>query len=194
LPSASPIVRRFRRGFCHALLGCAAAACPGRARADTSPFLPAGAGLTAAAASNDAYQFTGVITSASQTLLGFTNTRTRQSCWLAVGGGNNELSVLGYDPASGAARLRIGAETTTLTLRKAAIVDAPNVFFQNPSAPPGTLGFTPLSRSAAALSAAAQEREANALVGDLLTIGIQQRKAYEDAKKKAAEAAAGKKP
>ena len=49
MPSASPIVRRFRRGFRHALLGCAAAACLGRAWADSSPFLPAGAGLSAAA-------------------------------------------------------------------------------------------------------------------------------------------------
>jgi hypothetical protein len=81
-----------------------------------------------------------------------------------------------------------------LTMRKDTVVSSGSSY--NPAIAPVSNGqvasLVPVPAAAAVApgSPAAEQREARMLVSDLLEIGLQQRKAYESAKQRAAAAAA----
>jgi hypothetical protein len=100
-----------------------------------------------------------------------------------------------YDSMNDTAVVTIDGARRDLTMRKDTVVSSGSTY--NPAVAPVSNGqvasLVPVPSPAAAAapgSPAAEQREARMLVSDLLEIGLQQRKAYESAKQRAAAAAA----
>ena len=152
----------------------------GQALPGTSPFLPAAATGTGAPASTK-YQLGGIMNKGADLMVSITRLSDRQSFWISVGGTVSEVTVLSCNPDRDEATINAGGEKLTLTLRKTAtqtgnelpvLASAPSVVTPPLPAPVGPPEV--------------QEREARMLVTDLLDIGQQHRKAYEEAQRKAA--------
>ena len=169
--------------------------------ASESPFLPpAGATASAKTAAASGYELVGMTEVGKNVLLSINRQSDKHSLWVAVGKTVGELTVVSYDPASESAVIRADNQTLTLTLRKGNVVAGPAV--QPFAAPTPAPAFAPASPSAVpALSPVVvptkpmtlqeeKETEARMLVTDLLEIGQQQRKAYEEAQRQAAKRAA----
>jgi len=180
------------RSLLAALALCAAVTCvPGLSRAQAassdSPFMPAGGAAAPAATTTGNHELVGIIASGKQTLVGIADRTTRKSQWIPVGRSVDGVEVLSCEPKQDRAVIRVNGETKTLALRAAPPPRAPSVTV-TPVAAPSVPPINPVSAvaGAPATKQAEQEREARMLVSDLLEIGIQQRKAYEEAQKKAA--------
>jgi hypothetical protein len=163
--------------------------------ADSSPFLPASGGSAGASAqASDTYELAGVAISGSDVAVCIFERAKKQSRWISVGETTDGIKVLRYDEAKDHATVTIAGAVKELYLRKAAVSSA--------LAPQPAQGFaTTYPAPAPAPSPPVQtqpgdvkrddkkdEKEARMLVSDLLEIGIQQRKAYEEAKRKNAGA------
>lgn len=158
----------------------------------SSPFLPPKSAGTAPATAAPAgsHDFTGVIVAGKEVLVSLTDTQAKRSFWIGVGKSVDQIEVLSYDPRGDVVVVRVNGETRRLTLKQPVVAaTAGNVVATVPVAP--TVPLAPLPPPATPAEA---EREARMLVSDLLEIGMQQRKAYEEAQKKAAEEAAKKTP
>lgn len=186
----------------------AAAALPLMGQTARSPFLPpAGvAGQAGDAGQHDAYELAGASTSPEGTQICLFDTARKHSRWLKVGGSEDGIQVVSYDEANDQAVVRFDGSTHVLALRKVKTGSVQEAFTPNlgmgqvgtaqplagtsqaanaPIVDPSTIGKSPETIK--------QEREARMLVSDLLEISIAQRKAYEEAQKKAAAQAAAKK-
>ncbi|QYM79892.1 hypothetical protein K0B96_04550 [Horticoccus luteus] len=152
-----------------------------------SPFLPP-AGATLIAPPPETLQLSGVIASGESVLVNLTDSQTKRSLWIPVGKTVDDIEVLSCDLKTDTVVVRAKGQVKTLKLRTATIVTAPA------SAPlaPSVIASGPDGAPAPLLTQAEQEREARMLVSDLLEIGLQQRKAYEEAQRKAAAAKAAK--
>lgn len=149
-----------------------------------SPFLPAAGAATPAAAAPEAHEFTGVIVSGAGVLVNLTDTQARRSVWIAVGKTVDGIEVLEYDRKADAVSVRLkGGELKRLALRQPAVAATSGATVATVAVAP----VVPLPPPATPQEA---EREARMLVSDLLEIGMQQRKAYEEAQRKAALEAA----
>lgn len=175
-----------------------------------SPFLPP-AGAAAAAANSPAenLEFAGWNSVGGKTYISIYDKQAKKSRWILVGGTEGGLSVLAYDPRREQVVIKSGDIQKTLTLRKSngagtgpapvALLPAASGFaapaspvvnnFQPPP-PPSSAALEPTAKPPAdpkPQTVARQEEEARMLVSDLLEIGMAQRKAYEEAQKKASE-------
>lgn len=162
-----------------------------------SPFLPALGTAPAVAAAGDIHELAGVSSTGKSTLVCIYDNQAKRSRWIAVNATVDGIKVLSFDAAKDEATIKVGEQQKTLRMRKAAVAGSANVnaganaaAFATP-APTVTQG-TPQPPPAPG-SVAQQETEARMLVSDLLEIGIQQRKAYEEAQKKAEQEKAAKK-
>lgn len=151
-----------------------------------SPFLPP-AGAPTAAPVQETLQLSGVIASGQSVLVNITDTATKLSLWIPVGNTVDGVEVLSFDAPTDTVTLRAKGEVKKLKLRTPTIINAPVA----PVAAPAALGGASVE-PAPLLTQAEQEREARMLVSDLLEIGLQQRKAYEEAQRKAAAEARNK--
>lgn len=181
----------------------------------SSPFLPASAASAPAEAAAEAVEFAGVSTVGKRTDLIFHDKAAKKNHWIAKGETKEGISLIDYDEQRQQAVVKINGTEKTLALRKAAaprvparaVAPAP-VGFNVSTAP--AMAPTPVSEPAAVAASDAaqlalkmagapgaapsspeatrikQETEARMLVSDLLEIGMAQRKAYEDAQRKAA--------
>ena len=162
-----------------------------------SPFLPAGAPAVAPAESAT-LQLAGISVIEPKIyvlLVDTTNAGKSRSRWLAVGTKADDLEVLSCDVDKNEAVVRLGSDLKTLTLRKPAGVQSGPV----PGLPSPPLSLPLAGPAGGAMPQVAplvtreeKEREARMLVSDLLEIGMRQRKAYEEAQRKAAADAAKK--
>lgn len=176
-----------------------------------SPFAPPAAVATAAAA-NEAYEFAGVSVIGPKTIVNIYEKAAKKGRWIAVGETSDGIAVARYDGAREEVVIRAGGSEKTLPLRKATQRTAAASLPPSPAA--FTVAAAPAAPAAVPASGAAaiaegvpaplppqspppapgtvahQEQEARMLVSDLLEIGIAQRKAYEEAQKRAAEQAA----
>lgn len=149
-----------------------------------SPFMPAGGPAPTAAAAPGNQELVGMITTGKQILVGIADRTSRKSQWIPVGRTVDGVEVVSCDPKQDRAVIRVNGETKTLVLRAAPAPGAPAVTVA--ALPQPVPGATPSpTPSAPTTKQAEQEREARMLVSDLLEIGIQQRKAYEEAQRKA---------
>jgi len=165
-----------------------------------SPFLPAPGSATSNDTSHqEGLELAGVSSTAKNTLVCIYDNQTKRSHWIPVNATVEGIKVVAYDATLDQVSLLVGGQQKVLRLRKATVsgVAIPNpgataAGFATPAVQPSTPG-TPQPPPAPG-SIAQQETEARMLVSDLLEIGIQQRKAYEEAQKKTeAEKAPAKK-
>lgn len=171
-----------------------AATAAGRAALPTlkeSPFLPPASSNIAPAAANATHQLSGVMATGKSMMINLTDTTTKRSVWIQVGDTVDGITAVSYDGSTESAVVKIGGESKTLSLHTAQIQASPLLSMAGPV--PAAPGATPQVAVAPLLTQADQEREARMLVSDLLEIGVQQRKAYEEAQKKAAAEKAEKK-
>ena len=155
-----------------------------------SPFLPTAADVAdPRSTSSEPYQLSAIGVVGDRTFVSIYETAEKRSHWIAVGGGLGDLQIVSCDVDAEQAVVRIGGKLRTLTLPKAAV----NTSAVSPSAAGSAASVLPAPAGensgpvAVPASEEDQAREARMLVSDLLEIGMQQRKAYEDAQKKAAE-------
>ncbi len=167
---------------------------------EESPFLPA---PTKGAVVGNAgpLQLSCITIISAKTYVCLTETSTKKSRWLAVGAKVDAIEVVSCSPEKNEAVVRVNGESQTLTLRKADLSKAS--YSISSSNAPGSVSGAPAQPAEKADDIAAKltplvtreekEREARMLVSDLLDISMRQRKAYEEARKKADEEAAKKK-
>jgi hypothetical protein len=188
-----PVMLRKLRIPALAALGLVASA-SGQTLVANSPFAAAGGGSGSAGARAEAYELAGSTSQDSQVSVCIFDRQNKRSEWIAVGDTIDGIRVVSYDAASDAAVVTVNGTRKDLVMRKDAVASA-GPSYTPPTAPSGNAqvaSLVPVPPAASALpgTAAAEQREARMLVSDLLEIGIQQRKAYQDAKQRAAVAAA----
>jgi hypothetical protein len=174
-------------------LGCAGTLLGGTALVTNSPFAPSGSALGAAAAVQEAYQLAGSTAEGADVSVCIYLQQSKRSLWIPVGGESDGVHVISYDAAHDTAVVTAGGSRRELTMRKAVIASAgqagaaraPQIALQRDSAPAPVAAAPAPSSPEAAVK---EQREARMLVSDLLEIGVQQRKAYQEAKQKAAAA------
>jgi hypothetical protein len=175
-----------------AALGCAGAAYGQTALVVNSPFAPAGGAPGAAAgAPAEAYELSGSTAQGSQVTVCIFERQKKRSEWIPVGGEMDGVHVISFDGAHDTAVVTIDGARKQISMRKAAVVSTNPAAGARPAtaapaAPVVPIASAALESPAAPTTAAQDQREARMLVSDLLEIGVQQRKAYQDAKQKAA--------
>jgi hypothetical protein len=178
-----------------------------------TPFVSQGS-AAAPAASHEAYEFAAVSIIGKKTLVNIYEKAAKKGRWIAEGDTVEGIAVVKFDPATDQVVARIHGVEKTLSLRKASVAPA-NARVGTTAAggsaqpwpPPATwtaatnggnvqpatlvpttaaMPLPPQPPPPAKGTVAYQEQEARMLVSDLLEIGMAQRKAYEEAQKKAA--------
>lgn len=179
-----------------------------------SPFAPP-AGSVAAPVANETLEFAGVSSMGKKIDVIIHDKEAKRKHWIAVGDTVEGISVLRYDAGREQAVIRVNDTEKVLPLRKAAGTaaapagvpavhtgfsippPAPVHIMPQPAPQPATVSAAPMPNQSATPAGApttpatpeAQakaETEARMLVSDLLEIGMAQRKAYEEAQRKAA--------
>lgn len=156
--------------------------------AKESPFLPP-ANAAAPSKTATAYELAGMSVAGKATLLSIVRVKDKRSTWVAVGQTAGEITAVSYDPKTDQATIRADGKLITISMKKAAVVSAPNTLFRSPFPNNSATSATPPQPIVTPLPATTQEEketEARMLVTDLLEIGQQQRKAYEEAQRQAA--------
>jgi len=173
-----------------ALLASGAAAFGQATLVGNSPFMPAGGAAGAAAAPAEAYELAGSSVQGNDVSVCIFERQAKHSRWIPVGGISDGIHVISFDAAHDKVVVTIGGAIKELSMRKPmfASVSTPSLARAapaviEPAAPPAPIAS---DSPAPARTAAQEQREARMLVSDLLEIGVQQRKAYQDAKQKAA--------
>lgn len=188
-----PLMLRSLRAPAIAALGLAVSAF-GATLVGNSPFAAAGKGAGSAGAPAEAYELAGSTSQGSQVSVCIFERQSRRSQWIGVGDTVDGVHVVSYDPTSDAAVVTINGTRKDLAMRKDTVASTGTPY--NPAVAPvsnvqvASLVPVPAQVAAAPGTPAAEQREARMLVSDLLEIGIQQRKAYQDAKQRAAAASA----
>ena len=114
----------------------------------------------------------------------------KHSVWIPVGGDVDGVHVISYDVGHETAVVTISGSRKELSMRKTVIAStnsgragrAPQMAAMPPGMAP--IAAAPEQPGTPAVQ---DQKEARMLVSDLLEIGVQQRKAYQDAKLKAAQ-------
>jgi len=161
------------------------------AAAQSSPFLRSNSSTssaaTTAAANESGFQFTGVITMGSETVVCITEEATQRSHWIKVGQTVAGIRVSQHNADAKQVTIKRGGREMNLTLKSRTIDPATLVTFQ-----PGAVSAGPVPVAEVnipvAITNEQKEVEARMLVSDLLEIGMIQRKAYEEAKRAEVEA------
>jgi hypothetical protein len=158
-----------------------------------SPFAPAGTVPGAAAAKEQAYELAGSSVQGGDVLVCIFDREAKRSSWIPVGGTSGPIRVISYDSFRDRVVVTIAGDRRELALRTATIASTgAAAAVERQPAPAAAPSVAPETASAAAANPAAraahEQQEARMLVSDLLEIGMQQRKAYQEAKQKAAQA------
>ena len=160
---------------------------------DDSPFVPAANSGRAAGGSRtpQAFELAGASITSHGTEVCIYDVQAKRSRWISVGSTSDQIQVVSYNPEKDQVVIRANGVQTSLELRKTTVESLGPVgqaaAFAMPSAPALTVNPSPPAvLPFKSPEVAKQEREARMLVSDLLEIGIQQRKAYEEAARKAA--------
>ena len=185
--------------------------------AKINPFKPASGGDAPAAASSESIEFAGVSQLGKTTHLIFHDKAAKKNRWVGLGETVEGITVVKYDERREQAVVKINGTEKTLALRKGTgPVNTPPPVAAMPAAagfatpPAQTLPASqspqivsntgaPATEATPAPAAkppgpatpetqARQETEARMLVSDLLEIGMAQRRAYEEAQRRGAEA------
>jgi hypothetical protein len=146
-----------------------------------SPFMPSGAAGAGANGPAPAYELAGSSVQGSDVSVCVFERQAKHSQWISVGETVNGIQVISFDPVHDRAEVSISGERKELTMRAAAVVATTGT-----TASTGTMAaFAEPATPSTPEAIAHDQREARMLVSDLLEIGVQQRKAYQEAKQKA---------
>lgn len=198
-----------------ALILAAATVSVAQTTSSKNPFLPPSVQGPANTSTHENIEFAGVSQIGKTTTLIFQDKAAKKNRWVGIGETVEGISVLNYDPRLEQVVVKINGAEKTLALRKASspvnsgagpghtVVPPPPAASFNvaPPAPPPaavTAQTLPAPAPTADQSPAKPasntpegqvkaETEARMLVSDLLEIGMAQRKAYEEAQRRAAE-------
>jgi hypothetical protein len=157
-----------------------------------SPFAPSGAAIVQGSAPAQDYELTGSTSEDQQVSVCIFERQTKRSAWIPVGGNVDGIHVISFDNNHDTAVLMISGQRKEVSMRKPSIAKSPGVFAatERPvftaNSPASPIAAAPEPPPAAMTAPEQEQREARMLVSDLLEIGVQQRKAYQDAKLKAA--------
>jgi hypothetical protein len=177
--------------------------------AGNSPFLPAGGSASQSGGPPADYVLAGSSVSGGVAQVCVVQSDTKRSRWIAVGETVDGIQVISFDADHDRAVVIAHGARKELTLRKAAVSSLPSVAFTpapGPTAPvlplmAGSPAAGPVSAPTSAPpplpppgTEARAETEARMMVSDLLEIGMQQRKAYEDARNQPAGSAPAQPP
>jgi hypothetical protein len=171
-----------------------AASAFGQTLVNNSPFAAIAGSPGSAPARAEAYELAGSTSLGSQVSVCIFERQNKRSEWITVGETVDGVRVVSYDATNDSAVVTIDGTRKDLTMRKETVSSSGSSY--NPSVVPAgnvqvaSLVPVPPAATAAPGTPAAEQREARMLVSDLLEIGVQQRKAYENAKQRAAAAAA----
>jgi hypothetical protein len=164
-----------------------------------SPFMPVAGAAAVDQPSGETLELKGFSASDKKTLVCIYDNQAKRSHWIPVEATVEGIKVVSFNAAKEEVDLVVGGQKKTLRMRKPLVAAGSNnpgaaaAGFASPALAPTVTQGIPQPPPAPG-SIAQQETEARMLVSDLLEIGIQQRKAYEEAQKKAdQEKAAGKK-
>jgi hypothetical protein len=174
----------------------------------TSPFMPPPAAGDAAAAPSETIEFAGVSSVGKRLDLIFHDKGTKKNHWIGIGETKEGIAVISYDERREQVSIKLNGVDKILPLRKGtpagkgvmgAAPPPPSMIPPPAAATPATPTLVMAPAPAPALPEPAptgpprpetqlkQETEARMLVSDLLEIGMAQRKAYEEAQRRAAE-------
>lgn len=171
-----------------------AVVCSAQTPIKDSPFLPpstAGAPVAGSAQ----YELAGMSVAGKATLLSVTRVRDRKSFWVPVGQTVGDITAVSFDPKTDQATIRAEGQLLTISMRKSAVIHAPvsrqpvsnaNQVARPAALPPVAIPPPPANTQEE------KETEARMLVTDLLEIGQEQRRAYEEAQRQAVAAKAAK--
>jgi hypothetical protein len=161
-----------------------------------SPFAASGTAVAVGSAPAQDFELAGSSASGSDVTVCIFERQAKRSAWIPVGGNVDGIHVISFDSAHDLAVVTVGGQRREISMRKAVIASSNN---SAPSRPRQDLSvpnaLVPVVTSQVltlqtppppATGPEQEQREARMLVSDLLEIGVQQRKAYQDAKLKAA--------
>jgi len=177
-----------------AAIGCAGTSLAQSTLVKDSPFGAAGVAGLAANAPAEAYELAGSSVEGKDVSVCIFERQAKRSQWISVGADADGIRVVSYDPSNDTAVVMIAGSRKELAMRTAAVAATGPVSSVRvaqaappPEAPSAQIASAPVP---AVGTPAHEQREARMLVSDLLEIGIQQRKAYQEAKQRAAAAGA----
>ena len=187
------------RNLCVAALAAAAGAAAAFGQVTlvaNSPFTPpAGAG-GAGPAQAEAYELSGSSVQGSDVSVCIYERQARRSQWIPVGGISDGIHVISFDAARDKVVVNVEGTFKELAMRKATYTSSGVAPVPRPAPPAAEPAATPVmapppapiasSAPATPANAIEEQREARMLVSDLLEIGVQQRRAYQEARQKAA--------
>ncbi|HXN35153.1 MAG TPA: hypothetical protein VN877_03225 [Opitutaceae bacterium] len=189
-PMMHPLLRRLRIPAL-AAAGFVASSF-GQTLVGNSPFRAPGGGGGASGPA-EAYELAGSTSQGSQVSVCIYEHQKHRSEWISVGDSADGIRVVSYDAANDAAVVTIDGARRELAMRKATVASLGPSSYQRPpmpaNEPVASLVPAPPQGPVTPASLARDQQEARMLVSDLLEIGVQQRKAYQEAKQKAAAAA-----
>jgi len=153
------------------------------------------------AAPADAFVLSGASATSEGVRVCIYDTQTKHSQWLAMGESFHGVQALNFDPENDRATVRINGAEKVLQLRQGTIASAEPATGAAPAftvvgensvtgtvtilRPGGAPGAAPQTDTKT-IEQLRQEREARMMVSDIMEIGMRQRKAVEDARRKAA--------
>jgi len=160
-----------------------------------SPFAPSGLASGGLAAPAQDFELAGSTSEGSNVTICIYERQAKRSQWIPVGGISDGIRVVSYDATRDQAVVVIGGVRKDIAMRKPTYTGkgasgAPAAVAMALPAAPAPVADDSARRvpDAPALGGKPEQeqREARMLVSDLLEIGVQQRKAYQDARQKAA--------
>jgi hypothetical protein len=162
-----------------------------------SPFAPSGSASASGKAAEQDFELAGSSSEGSNVAVCIFERHSKHSEWISVGGTSDGIHVVSFDSFHDRAVVIVSGQRKEISMRVAAVAAMPSSptpirtdFSQAPSSSP----LVPVTGQAQGPVVTGtpeqQQREARMLVSDLLEIGVQQRKAYQDAKLKSAQGTA----
>jgi len=179
-----------------AAAAAAAAAYGQTALVADSPFGSVAGQAGSSTVKSEPYELAGSTAIGRDVLVCIFDTQAKHSEWIPVGGSSGAVHVVSYDSDRDRAVVVISGERRELALRKPTVASSAVARAERPGPPAAPARPQGAVIANGSLPPPAQpttsveheQQEARMLVSDLLEIGMQQRKAYQEARQKAAQA------
>jgi hypothetical protein len=172
-------------------LGCAGTLFAQSTLVTESPFAPAGGTASVANAPAEAFELAGSSVQGGAVSVCIFERQKKHSLWIPVGGDVDGVHVISYDVAHDVAIVTVAGSRKELSMRKSVVASAGAPASGRTPVAIGGSADMPVPIASAQIqtgpAVVQDQKEARMLVSDLLEIGVQQRKAYQDAKLKAAQ-------